>query len=162
MSRFRRPAAAVLLALLPVIALGCGRPSEQAQEEVRVEIEIALADYLPRLAEVYRTGDLSPLVGLAAPREIASVESFISERAQEGRVVDAELQRFEIQDFDLYKYNSAFVTTREVWDLHLRAAGSDRLLSEELGRAYRYRYQFYRDDGEGWKIRSRVVVEPPA
>lgn len=163
MTRRLRPRPAVLLPTLLLLAgaLACG-PSEQVQEEALTEIEELLEAYLPRLTEVYTTGDLTALEGLAAPREINRVETFIRERAQEGQVVDPELERFEIEDVNLYQHSNAFVTTREIWNLRLRAAGSDRLISEELGKSYRYRYQIHRDDGDGWTILAREVIAPPA
>lgn len=155
-----RALAAVLLA---AAVLACG-PSEQAAGDARVEIEQLLGEYLPRLPEVYRTGDLAPLEGLAAPREMERIEAFIRDRAQEGQVVDPELESFEIERFDLYQHSNGYVTTREVWNLRLRAAGSDRLISDENATAkpYRYSYQVRRENGGGWRILSREVIQPPA
>lgn len=149
--------------LLAGAALACG-PSEQAAGDARVEIEQLLGEYLPRLPEVYRTGDLASLEGLAAPREMQRIEAFIRDRAQEGQVVDPELEGFEIEKVDLYQHSNAYVVTRELWNLRLRAAGSDRLLSDENATAkpYRYSYQVRRENGGGWRVLAREVIQPPA
>lgn len=154
------PAVAVLA--LAAAGLACG-PSEQASGDARAEVEALLEDYLPRLPEVYRTGDLAPLQGLAAPREMERIEAFIRDRAQEGQVVDPELESFEVVDFNLYQHSNAYVTTREVWNLRLRAAGSDRLLSDENAAAqpYRYSYQVRREEGGDWRVLSREVMQQP-
>lgn len=149
--------AAPLLASL----LACG-PSEATQQQARAEVQELLDAYLPALAEYYRTGDASHVEGLAAPRERDRVDALILERAREGMVIDATLKRFEIESFDLYQHSNALLTTREVWDLRIRAAGSDRVIQEELGKADRYRYQVTRGDDGGWIVLSREVVAPPA
>jgi len=160
----RRPRSAVLvLAAVPLLAAGlaCG-PSEQQTQKVQTEIEELLAAYLPALGEFYRTGDPATVEGLVAPREREWVEALIRERAQEGLVIDATLQRFEIDRFDLYQHSNALLTTREVWDLRIRAAGSDRVIQDEPGKSDRYRYQVKRGDDGRWIVLSREVVAPPA
>jgi hypothetical protein len=158
-----RRSAAVALAAAPLLAalIACG-PSEQVQQEARADVEELLAAYLPALAEYYRSGDSEHVEGLAAPRERDRVESLIRDRAQEGMVIDATLQRFEIDRFDLYQHSNALLSTREVWDLRIRAAGSDRIIQEELGKTDGYRYQVKRGDDDGWMVLSREVVAPPA
>ncbi len=160
----RRPHPAILaLAAAPLLAaaLACG-PSEERVREVQTEVEELLAAYLPALAEFYRTGDPAPVEGLVAPRERERVEALIRERGQEGLVIDATLQRFEIDRFDLYQHSNALLTTREVWDLRLRAAGSDRVIQDEPGKSDRYHYQVKRGDDGRWMVLSREVVAPPA
>jgi hypothetical protein len=158
-----RRSAALALAAVPLLAalIACG-PSEQVQQEARADVEELLAAYLPALAEYYRSGDSEHVEGLAAPRERDRVESLIRDRAQEGMVIDATLQRFEIDRFDLYQHSNALLSTREVWDLRIRAAGSDRIIQEELGKTDGYRYQVKRGDDDGWMVLSREVVAPPA
>ena len=160
----RRPRSAVLvLAAVPLLAaaLACGF-SEQQTQRVQTEIEELLAAYLPALGEFYRTGDPATVEGLVAPRERERVEALIRGRAQEGLVIDATLQRFEIDRFDLYQHSNALLTTREVWDLRIRAAGSDRVIQDEPGKSDRYRYQVKRGDDGRWIVLSREVVAPPA
>ena len=155
--RRRRLSALALAAALPLAGpLACG-PSERAEGAARDEIEGLLTAYLPTLSEVYRTGDLGPIEGMAAPRELERVDSFIRERAREGRLVDPTLQRFEIEKFDLYQHSNAYLTSREIWDLRIRAAGSDRLIQEELGKSDRFRYQLRRE-GDRWRVLTREVV----
>jgi hypothetical protein len=158
-----RRSAAVALAAAPLLAalIACG-PSEQVQQEARADVEELLAAYLPALSEYYRSGDSEHVEGLAAPRERDRVEWLIRDRAQEGMVIDATLQRFEIDRFDLYQHSNALLSTREVWDLRIRAAGSDRIIQEELGKTDGYRYQVKRGDDDGWMVLSREVVAPPA
>ena len=157
-----RRSAAVALAAAPLLAalIACG-PSEQVQQEARADVEELLAAYLPALSEYYRSGDSEHVEGLAAPRERDRVEWLIRDRAQEGMVIDATLQRFEIDRFDLYQHSNALLSTREVWDLRIRAAGSDRIIQEELGKTDGYRYQVKRGD-DGWMVLSREVVAAPA
>jgi hypothetical protein len=158
-----RRSAAVALAAAPLLAalIACG-PSEQVQQEARADVEELLAAYLPALSEYYRSGDSEHVEGLAAPRERDRVEWLIRDRAQEGMVIDATLQRFEIDRFDLYQHSNALLTTREVWDLRVRAAGSDRVIQDEPGKSDRYRYQVKRGDDGRWIVLSREVVAPPA
>lgn len=155
----RRSAIAPAALALALALVACG-PSEKAQGEAQAEIEALLADYLPALAEAYRTGDLGPLEGIAAPREIERVNHFIRERAQEGRLVDPTLHRFEIEAFSLFQHSNVYLTTRETWDLRIRAAGSDRLIQEELGKTDRFRYQVRRE-GDRWRVLTREVVTAP-
>ena len=155
------PRRSTALALAAAALLACG-PSEATQEEARAAVQELLEAYLPALAEYYRTGDDAHVDGLAAPRERDRVESLIRDRAHEGMVIDATLQRFEIDRFDLYQHSNALLSTREVWDLRIRAAGSDRIIQEELGKTDLYRYQVKRDDDGGWIVLSREVVAPPA
>ena len=159
--RPRTSLALLLAAPLLMAALACG-PSERTEQEARGEIQALLDAYLARLGDVYRTGDTSPVEALVTPRERDRVASLIRDRAREGRVVDPTLQRFEIERFDLYQHSNALVTTREVWDLRIRAAGSDRVIQEELGKTDRYHYQFMRGDDGGWIVLSREVAAPPA
>lgn len=154
------------LAAVAVIALGllagagaaCG-PSASSQAEDRREIEQLLADYLPALAEYYRTGDPGATVDLAVPKEVDHVNRWVLERGREGRVVDPTLESVEIETLDVYQHSNAILTTQEVWDLRIRATGSGRVIQEELDKPDRFRYQLKRGDDGRWRVLSREVVQ---
>ena len=50
--------------------------------------------------------------------------------------------------------NNAYATTVEVWDLRKFVAGTDRLLTEALGRSHRVKYQLKREPGVEYQIKG--------
>lgn len=148
------------LGLLAGLAAACG-PSTASQEATRGEIEELLHAYLPVLAEYYRTGEPGAAETYAFPKEVDHVNRWILTRARdEGHVVDPTLESVEIEQLNVYQPTNAILTTQEIWDLRIRAAGSGRVIQEELGKLNRFRYQLKRDDDGRWRVLSREVVEP--
>ena len=146
---------APLLILLVGVA-ACSDPDQVAAEDHQA-IEHLLEDYLPRLSQAYRTGNLEVLRGVAAEKEIASLFRRIGELANsEGRTVVPTLQSFEVEEVTIWNHSNAFVTTLEVWDLQVLATGSEKLLSEAIGQRNRVRYQLKRRD-QGWQVLYRGI-----
>jgi hypothetical protein len=154
MRAFPRTVAALGLALLGALALGslagC-KPSAESQAADREEIHSFLAEYLPKLAEAYRTGDTDPLALYAAAKERAAIEKRVLDLAKTGEVLAPKLQSFQIEDVTVWNVVNAYVTTVEVWDIRTYAAGSDNVLRQALGQRNRVKYQLRRDDGR-WRV----------
>jgi hypothetical protein len=161
-TRIEPPRSALRRSLLLVIAAGaaswvaaCGGGSEAAAEVDRGQIEQLLRDYLPKMGQAYETGDFAPLQGLAAEKEIAVLQKHIGDLwDQEGRLVEAELVDFVIEDVRRVSYSIALVTTLETWNLRVKPIGSEQVLSEVENQRNRVRYQLERED-DRWKVLSR-------
>jgi hypothetical protein len=146
----RRP-----LPLLLLLALAACASSEE-QERVDTEsIAAALEVYLPRLGRAYATGDLAPLEGLAAQKEIAAIEKRIHDLAEQGRILEATFRGLTIEEATIFNYANAYVTTVEVWDLRSLATGSREQLAEETGQRNRVKYQLKRE-GDSWRVLFRA------
>jgi len=150
-----RPLVSVLfLALL--VTVSCEK-TDAVDPEDEAAITQLLADYLPRLGSAYAEGNLEILQGLAAEKEIARLHKTIGDLMnQEGRVVVPTLQSFNVEKITIWNYANAFVTTLEVWDLKVLAAGSEQELSRVEGQRNRVRYQLKRRD-EGWQVLYRAI-----
>ncbi len=118
----------------------------------------ALELYLPRLGEAYATGDLEPLRGLAAEKEIAAIEKRIIDLAASGRVLEPTFRTLTVEDVTVFNYANAYVTTVEVWDLRSLATGSRQPLAEEIGQSNRVKYQLKRE-GDSWRVLFRTIQE---
>lgn len=155
---WRTPLARALPALLVAggIALaGCG-PSVEQQAADRAAIQQTLEDYLPKLAQAYATGDVEPLREQAVTKEVAIVSARIQEMEQQGREVRPELKSVTIEKVTAWNYSNAFVTTLEVWDLRVFAAGTSTQLSQALAQSNRVKYQLKREQGR-WRILFRSI-----
>lgn len=151
----RSLAAAGLAALL---VGSCGTSDQGASEEDRRSIRSSLEAYLPRLAEAYAEGRADVLEGLAAPKEVASVEKRLQDLAMEGKTLVPEFHELTLEEVTVWGYANAYATTVELWDLGLYASGTDRLIGEEVGQRTRVRYQLKRE-GDRWLVLYRSVVE---
>ncbi len=140
--------------LLLATAFGCG-PSEKQQQVNTESITAALEVYLPRLGQAYSTGDLTPLEGLAAQKEIAAIEKRISDLADQGRIVEATFRELTIEEATVFNYANAYVSTVEVWDLRSLATGSRQQLAEDIGQSNRVKYQLKRE-GDSWRVLFRA------
>ena len=104
--------------LLAVMApWACGEATVEETAETRDEIQQFLENYLPILAEAYSTGDMSPLRGLAAEKEIAYVRKYLEKLSDSGRILEPKFEHVTIEDFNVWNHSNAFVTTVEVWDV---------------------------------------------
>jgi hypothetical protein len=139
---------------LLVIPLACAEGkierTAQSEEQLRQDLE----HYLPLLAQAYSTGELQPLEGLAAEKEIAYVRKYLEKLKDSGRILEPRFEHLTIEDFNIWNNSNAFVTTVEVWDVKLFATGSHTLLGEDLGRSDRVKYQLKRDGGR-WRVLYR-------
>jgi hypothetical protein len=97
------------------------------------------------------------LSGVAAEKEVAGMEKRIDDLLAESRVIRPEVRSVVVEDVQIWNYANAFVTTLEVWDLRVYAAGTDRQLSESLEQSNRVKYQMKRTD-EGWLVLFRELV----
>lgn len=143
-----------VLSLLLLGAVACGS-SEERQRVDTASIEAALELYLPRLGQAYATGDLAPLEGLAAQKEIAAIEKRINDLAEQGRIVEATFRELTIEEAKVFNYANAYVSTVEIWDLRSLATGSREQLAEDLGQSNRVKYQLKRD-GDSWRVLFRA------
>ena len=132
--------------------------SEQQQEADTASIAAALEAYLPLLGQAYATGDLAPLEGLAAQKEIAAVAKRISDLAEQGRVIEPTFRAVTIEEVKVFNYANAYVSTVEVWDLRSLATGSREQLAEDLGQRNRVKYQLKRE-GDSWRVLFRAKQE---
>ncbi len=144
------------LGLLFLIAaqLACGGSKAERTAQTKDEIQLYLETYLPILAEAYATGDVRPLKGLAAEKEVAYVRKFLEKLADSGKTLEPKFGHVTIEDFNVWNHSNAFVTTVETWDVRLFATGSHTLLGEDIGRSDRVKYQLKRDDGR-WRVLYR-------
>jgi hypothetical protein len=146
-----------LACLLPMVlmAFACGPSEEQVQVD-RDEIQAALETYLPMLGEVYATGDLSLLEGLAAEKEIARIHKRIEDLSYQGRRLVPTFRSLTVEDFNVWNYSNCYVTTLEVWDLEIRATGTEQVLSTQFEQPDRVKYQLKREDGR-WRVLFRTI-----
>ena len=130
----RAPRTILAIALLGAVA--CASSEEQQQVDTE-SIAAALELYLPLLGQAYSTGDLAPLEGLAAQKEIAAVKKRISDLADQGRILDPTFREMTIEEATIFNYANAYVSTVEVWDLRSLATGSRQQLAEDIGQSNR-------------------------
>ena len=140
--------------LLLLAVVGCTSAEEQKQVDTE-SIAAALEAYLPRLGQAYSTGDLAPLEGLAAQKEIAAIEKRISDLADQGRILAPSFRELTVEEATVFNYANAYVTTVEVWDLRSLATGSREQLAEEIGQRNRVKYQLKRE-GDSWRVLFRA------
>jgi len=141
-----------LLACLP-LATGCG-PSAADREQAREEIRATLMEYLPKMAEAYRTGEVDALSDLTTEKERSILHKHIDQLASQGRSMDTELLELTLEDLNLVTYTSAYATTTELWDVKSYAVGTDQLLGQDPRQPSRVRYQLERQHGR-WIILAR-------
>lgn len=155
----RMPRFWIVALIAALAAFACG-PSPQELEADREAIRDTLEAYLPKLAEAYATGNIEVLRGLTVEKELAKLSKMIGDLAGQGRVFRPELRELTVESVTVFQHDNAYVTTLEVWDVHLYAAGSDRLLGESLSEATRVKYQMKRRR-EGWQILFRQRLKGP-
>ena len=95
--------------LLVLVAAACG-PTEEQEQVNREELQAALETYLPILGEVYATGDLSLLEGLAAEKEIARIHKRIEDLAYQGRRLVPTFRSLTVEDSNVWNYSNCYVT----------------------------------------------------
>ena len=142
-----------LLMCLVSLATACG-PTDVDREVAKEEIRAALMEYLPKMAEAYRTGDVEALADSTTQKERAILSKHIGDLAGQGRSMDTELLDLTIEDVNLVSYSSAYVTTTEHWNVKSYAVGTDQLLGQDERQPSRVRYQLERRDGR-WVILAR-------
>ncbi|MEM9408214.1 MAG: transposase [Acidobacteriota bacterium] len=96
------------------------------------------------------------LEDFAVEKEIASVRKRVNDLALGGRDLRPELVSVEVEDITVWNHSNAFVTTLEIWNLHIYATGTETVLSEELGQRNRVKYQIKRRE-EGWQVLYRTL-----
>lgn len=146
----------VLVLVLAAFGFGC-QDTENVSPEDEAAIEQLLTEYLPKMASAYATGELEVLRGLAAEKEMATLYKRINDLMNnEGRVVVPTLDSFEIEQITIWNYANAFVTTLEVWNLEVQAAGSEQVLSSVEGQRNRVTYQLKRRE-DRWQVLYRAI-----
>jgi len=151
----RPTAVALSLVFLLVPLMACEGPGAN-QEADRQQIEALLAVYLPKLAEAYTEFEPQVLAGLAAEKEIHSVDKRIEDLLVEGRTLRPTFHEVTIESLDVWNYANAYVTTLEVWDLDLYATGAEEPYRRVVGQRDRVRYQLKRE-GDSWLVLYRTV-----
>lgn len=151
-SRRARPLVLLLLALpLVTVALGSCQPTPEERAADREEIATFLREYLPKMAQAYRTGDTEALAPYAAQKEREMIKKRVLDLAKQGQVLAPHLDSLEVEDVRTWSKVNAYVTTVEVWDIKVLAAGSDTVVRQELGQSNRVKYQLQRD-GDRWRV----------
>lgn len=143
------------LLLVVLMVVGCG-PSEEQEQVDRDEIQAVLESYLPILGEVYATGDLSLLEGWAAEKEIARIHKRVEDLSFQGRRLVPTFLSLTVEDSNVWNYSNCYVTTLEVWNLEVRATGTEQVLSTQLEQPNRVKYQLKREDGR-WRVLFRTI-----
>ena len=153
-----RPLRALLVtALLGGLAVGaCGPPSPEDEAEDREAIQAFLEEYLPRMAEAYRTGEVETLDPYAAQKEQQEIATMVRELAKGGEVLAPELESVQVEDITVWNEVNAYVTTVEVWDIRTFASGTERVVREQLAQPNRVKYQLKRDGGR-WRVFWREI-----
>jgi hypothetical protein len=147
-------ASRIALSLLLLAAVACSSSEERQQMDTE-SIAAALEAYLPLLGQAYATGELVPLEGLAAQKEVAAIQKRISDLADQGRILEPTFHELTIEEATVFNYANAYVTTVEVWDLRSLATGSREVLAEDLGQRNRVKYQLKRE-GDSWRVLFRA------
>lgn len=139
-------------------ASGCGGPSPEGQAADRESIEAFLEEYLPALAQAYRTGDVDVLDPYAAEKEQAAIARRVDDLGEHGEVLAPELVSVQVEDVTSWAEVNAYVTTVEVWNIRTYATGSENVVREELGQTNRVKYQLQRDAGR-WRVFWREIQQ---
>ena len=155
-SAVRRPLLAVLAALALALAAGCAPSAEEVAAD-RDQIEGFLEEYLPQMAEAYRTGDTEALAPYAAQKEQESIERRVRDLAKQGRILAPELESVEVEDVRPWQAVNAYVTTLETWNIRVLASGSEEVLSQEV-QENRVKYQMKREEGR-WRVFWRELEQ---
>ncbi|MEM6455227.1 MAG: hypothetical protein AAF772_09060 [Acidobacteriota bacterium] len=143
-----------LILLLAALFTACAPAARDDPAQARPELESALRDYLPQLAEAYRVRDATVLEGVAVEKEIATVHRWIEEATARGEWIDTTLGSMTIEDVSVSR-GTAYVNTLEVWDVVRHAHGSDEILARYDDQRYRVRYQMGRDMEGAWQVYFR-------
>lgn len=155
----RRPLPALALLLASAFLAGaCGGQSPEEKAADQEEIQAFLEEYLPRMAEAYRTGDVEPIVPYTTEKERAVIENRVREMAKTGQILAPELDSVEVEDVTVWSAVNAFVGTVEVWDVRVLASGTEAVVREELNQPNRVKYQLKREDGR-WRVFGRQLEE---
>lgn len=153
----RGAAGALLLPLLAALVLGAGACTSSDPEQVQEaseEIRATLMEYLPKMAEAYRTGNVEPLEPYTTQKERAILKKSIREHRAAGREMDTELLELTVEDLNLQRGRKAYVITAELWAVTTYAVGTEQVLGQDPRQASRVRYQLNKVDGD-WIIYNR-------
>jgi hypothetical protein len=155
----RRPLPALALLLASALLAGaCGGQSPEEEAADQEEIQAFLEEYLPQMAEAYRTGDVEPIVPYTTEKERAVIENRVREMAKSGQILAPELESVEVEDVTVWSAVNAFVTSVEVWNVRVLASGTEGVVREELNQPNRVKYQLKREDGR-WRVFGRQLEE---
>ena len=110
------------------------------------------------MAEAYRTGDTESLASYAAQKEREAIKKRVRDLAKQGQVLAPSLDSLEVEDVRIWSRVNAYVTTVEVWDIRVLAAGSDSVVRQQLDQSNRVKYQLKRD-GDHWRVFWRQLEQ---
>jgi hypothetical protein len=149
--------ATVAAILLLLSSVAC--TSEESREiQAREEITRMLEEYLPVLAESYRSRDPLLLRDWVADKEIARIHKRIEEFAAQGRALEPHFRNVTVEDVRVWGHANAYVTTVELWDIRSVALGSGVVFQEVENQPNRVRYQMKKDEGR-WRVLFRTIAE---
>ena len=151
----RQSCRALLLAVSMVAFAACAPTAEEVEVDEQ-EVLATIERYTELLGQAYATGNLQPMLEVAAQKEVATVANLVEQYAVQGVVVKPTPTEVTLEDVTVWSANNAYATTVELWDLRKYVAGTDRLLSEALAQSHRVKYQLKRRD-EGWQVLYREV-----
>lgn len=151
----RAPTLIALQLALTLAALGCGGGVERQLVDT-ASMTAMLETAMPLLAQAYADGNVEVLRPYAAERELARITHLIEDLAREGRHLVPTFHHLTVEDSRTWNNSSAYMTTVEVWDVRLYALGRDDILSEQIGKSQRVKYQLKRD-GDSWRILYRAI-----
>lgn len=155
----RRPLPALALLLASALLAGaCGGQSPEEEAADQEEIQAFLEEYLPRMAEAYRSAEVEPIVPYTTEKERAAILTRVGDLAKTGQILAPELESVEVEDVTVWSAVNAFVTTVEVWDVRVLASGTEAVVREELNQPNRVKYQLKREDGR-WRVFGRQLEE---
>ena len=80
----------------------------------------------------------------------------IQDLSMQGRRLVPTFRSLTIEDANIWNYSNCYVTTLEVWDLEVRATGTEQVLSTQLEEPNRVKYQMKREDGN-WRVLFRTI-----
>lgn len=153
----RRSLLALSLALALLLA-ACGGASPEEAAADRDEIQAFLEDYLPRMAEAYRTGEVETLEPYTTQKERVAIANRVREMARQGQILAPELESVEVEDVTVWSAVNAFASTVEVWDVRILDTGTESVIREQVNQPNRVKYQLKREDGQ-WRVFGRQLEE---
>jgi hypothetical protein len=153
---------AVLALAVPLgVAAGCAPSDEDrtaAESERRREIQQTLEEYLPVLADSYRTGDVEQLRPWAVERVMAQVHKRVLDLRDQGMVLDPTFHELTVEELTAWGHDFALVTTLEIWDLRYRSSGTGVAVSDRPGLRSRVQYQLKKVEGR-WRVFHRDLIQ---
>lgn len=124
----------------------------------RRNVEETIKRYDSLLSEGYLKMSMEGLNEVSTANHMSRLSHRIEGLIQNKRRLEAKLTKIEFTDFQFLKTGSAFVTTREVWDIRHVDSESGETVKEISGFAYVLKYTLRLQEAR-WFIDSVEVIE---